>query len=89
MDYYFRRVKDHYEIAKFDPNYDQPIDVYLIYNFPHCTCKSPELPCKHAKLLERWLRTDGKCFYDDKRKEFLPHEFMSSAITKIFTDKKS
>lgn len=63
-----------YTIAKFQPDrWSRPIEVYhLVPSKGWCSCPSYRQPCKHQKVLDRWLAL--KCpighFYDDELDDF-------------------
>lgn len=52
--YVFRKVKNNYEIAKFE-DYAEPTAVYTLYS-GKCSCPSRYRNCKHLKLLDSWKK---------------------------------
>jgi len=74
MYYIIRPVNHGHQIAKFSPDYNEPLDVYPV-SLTDCGCASYNKPCKHCKMLEKWLTLSneeriGQAF-DEDTQEFL------------------
>lgn len=101
MDYFFKEHEypgkaTFYTVAKFDPDKSVPDEVYTIRpgNYStSCSCPSRQVPCKHARLVERWLLTNRQVYYDDTSDTFQelfllqPHKLLLDPTNKDPTNK--
>ncbi len=76
MHYYIRplsNLRESFEVAKFDPDEVVPIDTYITnVKQEACTCPSYKQPCKHVKMVTKWIAQEKPIgtYFDDQTDSF-------------------